>query len=180
MLACFRYARRMKLHRATFTMLVTVLLALAGCARDTTIILVRHAEKGAGQDPPLTPAGQQRAEALREALSNSGVSTIYVSNFQRTQQTAAPTATAHGLTPIVVAISGTAESHAAEVASRIRALTPGTRILVVGHSNTVPLIMQELGVTNPPSIAETEFDRFFVVLRRKDATTRLIESRYGN
>ncbi len=155
-------------------------LGLTGCAKDTTIILVRHAEKGPGQDPSLTPAGQLRALALRDAIDGAGLSAIYVTNFQRTQQTAAPTATALGLTPTIVSISGTPEAHAADVAARVRARTSGSRILVVGHSNTVPLIMQQLGVTNPPTIAESEFDRFFVLLRRKDAATRVIEVQYGD
>jgi broad specificity phosphatase PhoE len=151
-----------------------------GCARDTTVILVRHAEKGAGQDPALTPEGQARAEALVTAVGRAGVSAIYVTNFQRTQQTAAPLAAELGLTPIVMGITGSAQAHAAAVAADIRANRGGQRVLVVGHSNTVTMIMAELGITGVQPINDaTEFDRLFVVTLRKDAAARVVEARYG-
>jgi len=165
--------------RGVIGLICMTLLALGGCARDTTILLVRHAERGPGQDPALTPAGLQRANALRDAVARSGVSAIFVSNFQRTQQTAAPTAQLLGLTPIVVPISGTASAQAADIASRITNTFAGSRVLVVGHSDTLPLIMAQLGVTNPPAIAESDFNRFFLVIRRSNAETRFIEVKYG-
>jgi hypothetical protein len=48
----------------------------------TTIILVRHAEKDAGSDPPLTTEGHKRAGALAHAVSNAGVDVIFVSDMQ--------------------------------------------------------------------------------------------------
>jgi len=168
-------------HTRLSIVAVAVFLCLSaiGCARDTTIILVRHAEKGPGQDPDLTPAGEARAQSLVDVVKRSGVSSIYTTQFKRTQQTAAPAATELGLTPVVTPISGTPEAHASAIASDIKARRTGTRVLVVGHSNTVPLIIAELGVANPPSIAESQFDRIFIVTRRKDVTTRIIEAKYG-
>lgn len=164
--------------------LVCLVLAFSlsgvGCSRDTTVVLVRHAEKGAGQDPGLTPEGQARAGALVTALGKSGVGAIYVTNFQRTQQTAAPLAAELGLTPIVMGITGSAQAHAAAVAADIRANRVGQRVLVVGHSNTVTMIMAELGITGVQPIDDaTEFDRLFVVMLRKNAAARVVEARYG-
>ncbi|MGE3110002.1 MAG: histidine phosphatase family protein [Phycisphaerales bacterium] len=160
--------------------LLVLTLGVGGCASDSTVILVRHAEKGPGADPNLTSDGQQRAQALRDAIDRSGVTAMFVTDTNRTQQTAAPTATALGITPVVVPLGNSAQAHAADVASRIRARAAGSRTLVVGHSNTVPLIIQELGISNPPAVAESEFDRLFVVMRRKNSSTRLIEVKYGN
>ena len=52
---------------------------------------------------------------------------------------------------------------------------PGS-VLIVGHSNTVPEIIKALGVAEPISIAETEFDNLFIVLR--SATPSLLRLHY--
>ena len=43
--------------------------------------------------------------------------------------------------------------------------TASGNVLVVGHSNTVPAVIKELGVAEPVSIAETEYDNLFVVTK---------------
>lgn len=151
-----------------------------GCAApDTTVVLVRHAERGAGRDPDLTPEGRARAEALVEVARRERVEAIYVTPFKRTRQTAEPTATALGLTPIVTPLSASVEAHAAAVAADIRAKWTGKSVLVVGHSNTVPLVMKELGVEAPPVIEESEYGRAFVVKIAEDGTVRVEEAAYG-
>jgi hypothetical protein len=42
---------------------------------------------------------------------------------------------------------------------------------VVGHSNTVPLIIEALGAA-PTSIGPDEYDRFFIVLKRQRADSK--------
>ena len=91
-----------------------------------------------------------------------------------------PTATASGLTPTQIDVSGTAEAHGREVAAHILKHHPGGRVLVVGHSNTVPWIIHSLGETPSPKLGSKEFDRIFVVLKEVGvADARLIEARYG-
>src|SRR5687768_11398749 len=76
---------------------------LAPVKTQATLIIVRHAEKAGPQgDVPLTDAGHARAAALAHVLRNANVSTIFVTDLQRTQQTAAPVAKALNLTPVVV------------------------------------------------------------------------------
>jgi broad specificity phosphatase PhoE len=71
---------------------VAVLLAPLPVCAQVTVILSRHAEKAAAppKDPPLTEAGKKRAEVLAFMLADAGVDAIYVTEFQRTKQTAAP------------------------------------------------------------------------------------------
>lgn len=78
-----------------------------------TLILVRHAESAAAVegepfelveghgDPPLSEDGREQAELVCERLAAEPIDAIYVSNLQRTSQTAAPLARRLGLTPIV-------------------------------------------------------------------------------
>lgn len=54
----------------------------------TTIILVRHAERDEGFDPPLNAEGKIRAGKLADVVAENGVTAIYASNFLRNRQTA--------------------------------------------------------------------------------------------
>ena len=127
----------------------------------TTIYIIRHAEKlNATPDTPLSPAGKVRAKTLAHVLKDAQISAIFATNFQRSQQTAAPLATANSLTPIVY--PATTPSVAV---NQILANHVGGRILVVGHSNTVDDLAGGLGVSGVGELAETHFDRMIIVHR---------------
>lgn len=164
-----------------FLLVLLLALGLAGCARPlTTIVLVRHADvDAAGQDPPLNAAGQQRAQDLAAALDDAGLTAIYTSDLQRTQQTAAPAAARESLSPLVFAVNNGPAQQAADIAAHIRENFSGRTVLVVGHSNTVPLVIEALGFSPASPIAADEFDRMFIVRRLKDDPVTLIEVRYG-
>ena len=86
--------------------LVVALLFSAGASVKASpiLFLVRHAEKATtgGNDPELSAAGQQRAEALARILKDSEITAIFTTEFKRTQETAAPTARATQITPTIV------------------------------------------------------------------------------
>src|SRR5207244_322078 len=94
------------------------------------VVIVRHGEKAAngGTDPDLSSAGRARAEALARILKDSGITAIFSSEFKRTQETAAPTATSTHVTPTVVA----AKDMAALV-TKLHELNGNA--LVVGHGD---------------------------------------------
>ena len=130
-----------------------------------TVILVRHAERADARagarptmdtDPDLSDAGRQRAESLAAILKDAGITAVFVTEYKRTQQTAAPLAQLLGLTPVSIA--------AKDVLALVARLeqTHGNA-LVVGHSNTVPEVITALGVTKNVTIAEDEYDSLFVV-----------------
>jgi phosphohistidine phosphatase SixA len=108
-----------------------------------TIVLVRHAEKGTDdpRDPSLSEAGRARAERLAKMLAKSGVGHVYASEFKRTRETVAPFASAAKLDVEVVS-AGKPD----ELVAKLRALAPGSKALVAGHSNTVPKLAELLGV----------------------------------
>ena len=86
---------------------VFVLLACASC-KTTTYYVVRHAEKEAGttmtatttksSDVPLSAAGRERAEALKESLENKNIKYIFSTNTLRTRSTAKPLSDALSVT----------------------------------------------------------------------------------
>ena len=175
-----------RLTRRAFAMAATLtLLGIAvppvhaqATAAPTTVILVRHAEKAStpSADPPLTPAGEARARALLAAVHDAGVDAIITTQFLRTRSTAAPTATALGITPEVV--SATGATHVQDVAAAIRKHA-GHTVLVVGHSNTVPGIIAALGAPQPPPICDEQYDNLYIVTIPPNGPARVIEARYG-
>jgi broad specificity phosphatase PhoE len=137
-----------------------------------TVILIRHADvtPGPGDDPdlgpPLNAAGCARARELRHVLADAGVGAIFVTRFLRSRQTAAPLEEKLGIDAQEI-------DDVDELVEALRALPASAVALVIGHSDTVPAVIAQLG--GPPvTIAPTEFDKLFV-----QTGHRLIHARYG-
>lgn len=134
------------------------LLALWLPLHAATIVLVRHAEKaGPTGDVPLNAAGQQRAQLLARTLREFRFTAIYTTEYQRTQQTAAPLAAAQSIKPIVLKATNTDE-----LIARLKAAAPTDVILVVSHSNVVPVIAQRLAA-KIPDMDETDYSRLILI-----------------
>jgi broad specificity phosphatase PhoE len=152
-------------------LLVIAALALAGCVTapppaPPPIWVMRHLNTPAGErDPDLTPEGRRAAAALTGWFRAERPRAIYVSDFRRTRQTAAPLAARLGLTPVVYDPADTPG-----LIARVRA-TPGP-VLIVGHSNTVPDIVAGLGGTRPAALVHEDFGDIWRV-GPDGATTRL-------
>src|ERR1051326_9405317 len=118
------------------------------------IFIVRHAEKASagGSDPALSPAGEKRAEALARILKDSQITSVFVTEFKRTQETAAPTAKAAQVRPTIV--SG---NDVGALVEKLRALKGNA--LVVGHGNTIPDLLKALGISASVTIPEDEIGR---------------------
>lgn len=158
--------------RRAFIRHVVALAALAALwpavapaqGKPTTVYLVRHAEKGTtpAADPPLTPAGAARAQALATLLTDSGVTAVITTELARTRETAAPLAAARRLTPVVVGVRVAPAAHISGVVDAVRAQGGGV-VLVVGHSNTIPRIVEALGGPALPDLCDAAYSNLFVV-----------------
>ena len=167
--------------RRFFLLLLCFLTATANAAAQlptTVVILVRHAEKAVTpiQDPPLTEAGVARAYALATALLHMNVQAIITTELTRTRETARPFAEAHGLTLETVHTGG-GEAHAKAVAAAVRAHA-GQTVLVVGHTNTIPEIIAELGGPKLPDICDSQYSGFYTLILRGNKAELSISS-YG-
>ena len=157
------------MKRFILFLLLAGLFASAAVAQST-IFIVRHAEKAAnGNDPDLSDTGRARAESLAHTLKDAGVSAIYVTDLRRTQQTAAPLAKMLHLDPTIVP----AKDSAALIA-KLRASS--SNVLVVGHSNTIPELIKAFAIATPIQIADSDYDNLFVLVL--DEKPRLIRLRY--
>lgn len=141
------------------TRFIPALLALALGACATTAVapagpayyVMRHLHTPAGErDPDLTAEGQRQAALLAGWFREEAPRAIYVSDYKRTRQTAAPLAARLGLTPIVYDPADTPA-----LVARVRA--GPSPALVVGHSNTVPDIVEQLGGARPEALVHEDF-----------------------
>ncbi len=148
-----------------------------GSSPFTTVILVRHAEKGPeARDPSLSPEGRERASTLAHVLGEVDVAAIYSTQFTRTLQTAEPAARRLGMAVTIVSAGAT---YVQEMVRIIRADHVGQVVVVVSHSNTVPAIIGELGAGPAPTIRDDEYDDLYIVTLTADGDANLLALRYG-
>lgn len=136
------------------------------------VYVLRHLNTPAGEpDPDLLPEGRAAAIALADLMETDRFQgagrpvAIYVSDFKRTRQTAAPTAARLALNLTVYDPRDTAG-----LIARVRAETGP--VLIVGHSNTVPDIVAALGGERPAPLSHPDFGDLWVVAPG-GATTKL-------
>lgn len=124
-------------------------------------------------DPPLTEAGKERAEALKEILKTKKIGYIFSTNTIRTKTTAEPTRVHFNLVTELYA-----PAPDSVFINKLKSLKKNT--LIVGHSNTVDDIVNKLcGVTKiPADLKDAEYDNLFVV-KKKGGKIRFENRKYG-
>jgi broad specificity phosphatase PhoE len=178
--------RRRRRHRRI--QVVLIYTAIAVCLAwffesqaTTTVIFVRHAEKATtpADDPGLSEAGRRRAAELARQLVDAdvvaGVDAIYSTSYRRTEETVQPVATALAL-PVISYDARNTETIMDEIVKEHK----GKIVLVVGHSNTVPALIGNMGASKKvPEIQEDEYDNIYIVSIPWFGKTKTIRLRYG-
>jgi phosphohistidine phosphatase SixA len=160
-----------------------VVVALCGVttawAQTQVVVIVRHAEKADAPkgDVALTDRGRARADALAATLVDAAVDTIVTTERRRSRETAAPLVAARHLTPVVVPSSDDNKAHARAVAQAVR--NGGAVVLVVGHTDTVPEIIEALGGPKIAEICDDQYGMMFTMRTDAGKPSRLIRSTYG-
>lgn len=148
-------------------------LAVGLLVQDTTVVMVRHAEKASATDPdtPISEAGRRRAAALVPQLAAFKPTVLYASERKRTQQTLAPTAAHLGLKPKLHS-SDAPEALAAEILKAHR----GATVAVAWHHGPHEPLARALGVEGPlPPWTASTFDRIWVIRIPAQGPARLEE-----
>ena len=162
-------------------LILSIFLSANTCKQDvgdTVIYLVRHAEKltdGPDKERGLTTAGLERAEALSEVLKDEPIKAVYATVYKRTQLTGKPTAKQHGH-EIQIYDKKDLENFAKNVLTKHN----GEHILVVGHSDTTPrllnvLMQKDAGIY----ISESTYDNLFKITINKNVPI-LNQLKYGD
>lgn len=121
-------------------------LGFGALAQTSTYILLRHAEKDtstAGStmmkaDPPLTQQGRERAEKLLTVLAAYTPDAIYSTNYARTKSTVTPLAKKFNKEIQVY------DPKDLVIFSEKLLQEKGKTIIVAGHSNTTPQLVNLL------------------------------------
>ncbi|WP_298903910.1 histidine phosphatase family protein [uncultured Psychroserpens sp.] len=125
------------------TLLLVITIALPSFAQETgkkngeitTYYFIRHAEKDrsdkTNRNPDLTDAGKTRAIHWSEILQHVKFDAVYSTKYNRTMQTAAPTAEKN---KVELQFYDPRALYSEDFAKA----TQGQTVLVVGHSNTTP------------------------------------------
>lgn len=144
---------------------VSVRLAVTQFAEISTIIVLRHAETQdpGADDPALSAAGESRAMRLAQMFGDraetGAVRSIFTSDTQRARATAAPLAARLGLK-----VETLARGDVDGLLKRLRAAGRRQTSLVVGHSNTVPRIVEQLTDGRiKVAVAEADHGSVFIV-----------------
>jgi broad specificity phosphatase PhoE len=158
---------------------VSFMVWLWGTADSTTVVVIRHAEKSmdAGDDPPLSPAGQARADRLARMLGDDPafgrIDAIYATSPKRIQMTAAP---------LAARLKLSVTNAPADVKTLVRQVLrthAGGRILVIGHSNTVgPIVAALSGWHDIPPIGEDDFGTMYIVSVPRLGHANVLKLRY--
>jgi broad specificity phosphatase PhoE len=145
-------------------------------ATPTTLILIRHAEKAADGtvNPPLNPEGEARAAELAYLLGHVPLDAVYATPFKRTRDTVLPAAKAKGLE---------VESYRADQDDFLEAVLRdhrGGTVLICGHSNTVPILVNELlGRGEYAQLDDAVYDNLFIVSVPASGAARVLRLRFG-
>lgn len=124
-------------------LLVFVFSSLISCTQEetTTYYLIRHAEKDrtdkTNENPNLNEKGSERAKKWAEYFKDINFDAVYSTNYNRTMQTALPTAESKKLN-----IKNYDPKKMYNVL--FKSATQGKTVLVVGHSNTTPVFANKI------------------------------------
>lgn len=173
--------------RVIFVLLLS--LALVSCSKpqpqpasaSTIVLLVRHAEKASDAEAsPLTEAGAERSQALVRVAEAAGVSAIYSTQFKRNRDTAQPISERLkiAVTELPIKDLQNPADYGKTLARDITEKHAGQTVLVVGHSNTIPLVLEAL-TGQPPLADHAEYSDLFIVTIPPSGAARLIKAQYG-
>ncbi|TAJ52135.1 MAG: histidine phosphatase family protein [Chitinophagaceae bacterium] len=154
-------------------------LSFGAFAQTSTYIILRHAEKdttAAGStmmkaDPPLTQQGRERAEKLLFVLAAYSPDAIYSTNYTRTKSTVTPLAKKFNK-EIQVYEPKDLVSFSEKLLQE-----KGKTIIVAGHSNTTPqlvnLLIKEKKYAN---LNESVYNQLWIVtVRDGKGEARVVE-----
>jgi phosphohistidine phosphatase SixA len=170
-------------YMRSILLIAAAIFFLTACSH--TYYVVRHAEKAVpspgttmstSNNPPLSPDGEQRAQALKEVLKDQKIEYIFSTNTTRTLTTAEPLRNFRAL-----ATQQYGPFPDSAFIQKLKGLKKN--VLIVGHSNTVDDVVN--GLTGTKSVAgdlsDSEYDNLFVVTYKRFLGTKIsyVVRKYG-
>lgn len=156
--------------------LFSILITLISCSQQTFYI-VRHAEKADNSnDPQLSQQGIDRAVDLEKYLAGKKLDTVFTSTFKRTILTGLSVSLPRAIPQLTIDQQN--QQTLNDFVQSMKGLKTDKGILIVGHTNTVPAIVQGLcGQTIAP-ISENDYDNIYIIVI-KNGNAVLQQLTYG-
>ena len=146
-------------YKAVLISLGMLASASSFAADNFSIYLTRHAEKENSQNdknPSLTGCGKVRAQQLATLLSSADIKQIYSTTYQRTMQTALPLSLQES-----ISIKNYNPRFLTQIMMELKQNRENT--LVVGHSDTTPMIAEYLSGQPLEQIKESEYQTLYQI-----------------
>lgn len=145
---------------------------------NKTFVLIRHAEKDTadkGPNPALSEAGLARSARLADIFRGFRLDGIYSTFFTRTLYTVDSLADIKGL-PTYPYDNKTLK----ETVTKIRESLDQHNVLIVGHSNTMPVLANYiLGENKYNQVwTEDEYDNMIIIFENLDSTKTYLPLKY--
>lgn len=137
--------------------------------KTSTYYLIRHAEKDRSnlddQDPHLNELGLQRAQKWTKTLRHIDFDAVYSTNYNRTKETVQPIAEQKQLEIIIY------DPNNLDISNFLKT-TNGKTILIVGHSNTIPTLVNKLiDQEKYDQIEDSNNSNLYIIYRQKGITS---------
>lgn len=142
------------------------IVSLALAEKDTLLVLTRHGEKvDQSRNPQLSEAGKNRAENLKKILAYAPIfDVVYSSKYYRTVNTIRPYCKSKGIKWKIY--------DPKKPDSLIALLKSYKTALIVGHSNTIPKLINHLTGTELPEFPEEDYNNLvFIKIPQKGTKT---------
>jgi len=145
---------------------------------QTTIILLRHAEKDTtiqgsttmNANPPLSEKGKHRAIRLISELKNYHPDLIYSTDYIRTKSTIQPIAQKFNKEILIYNVK-----EQSKLANELLAIENKT-IIVVGHSNTIPLLANMIMQQNLFTLMDdNDYKHYWIITIKNGKATACIK-----
>ena len=129
--------------------------------KETIFYLIRHAEKdrsnSENKDPILTSDGIKRANHWASYFDTIQLNSIYTTDYIRTKQTIFPVSKLKQITPKIYSVDEL------DINQFIRS-NHGKRVLISGHSNTTPAMVNKLiGESKYSDMSDSDNKSLYVV-----------------
>lgn len=134
--------------------LLSTQITLANCLPNS-LYLTRHAEKQddkGNRDPNLSEQGQARARQIADMLTNININHLFSTSYNRTKQTLTPLSQRKNL-PITEYDPREQDAFITQLKNDYCNQT----LVIAGHSNTVPSMLQDLGIHFNVSLGKYRF-----------------------
>lgn len=178
-----RRRQRRQIAVAGFLLLTTGLAWFFESQATTTVIVTRYADvlSTGGDDPPLSPHGQRRAQELARVLGDvdvvAGLDAIFVAANKRTRDTSVPVSVLTEA-PVHTLEDPTAMS---DLVERILKDYKGKIVLLIAEPEQIqPAIREMHGSKKLPAIEDTEYDNLYIVSIPWFGKVKTLRLRYGD